>query len=472
MSPSRTRKYAASLLALLLIVAPPLRAQLMLSPEVTHWSVSINRDDVKAIGMGNTQVADGKTFNAMEYNPALLVHERTAVDVIQIQASLPQNSFNAFSFLRDNKDQLKTGQFYQNIRDGFNSYIAPGATPQQQAIAIQQINQGLSFVNQFQQKVLGPPENPNVQGALLIPDIQVQVGNLGFSVHASMRAALSAYPGEILSKLFALQLPSDLSSLTPSQQQTLGDFVNLLLDRATGQPIYQNAVPPTFAVSYLDIVGMAGYGYRLNPDIDLGADLKILNRRASTRVVTADNYNSILNNLGKDFQNSVTGVTLDLGGLYHVKTTGTDIGLTLQNIIPLPKTTSNVAFTTPVHDALGNLVIDSVNQAVEFSVPFLMNLGVSHPLMRNWDVNFDWVDIAAQDERHVNFGGRLRLGTEFRLDAIPNMLGIALRGGVAERKLAGGAGINLFRVVQIDAAYAWDEYVNDDALFVQLRIGW
>lgn len=474
MSHSLSRKYAAPLLASLLGVmgSPSTWGQAFLSPDVTHWSVPINRDDVKAIGMGNTQVANGKVFNAMEYNPALLAHERTSFDVIQVQASLPLNSFDAFAFLRDNRDQLKTGAFYQAIDDGFKAYTAPGATAKQQAAAIQQINSGLTFVNQFQQKVLGPADNPNIQGAMVVPDIQVQVGSLGFALHATLRAALSAYPGEILSKLYALQLPDNLSALTADQQQTLGDFVALLHNHTTGQPIYQNAVPPTFAVSYLDIVGMAGYGYKLNPDISLGADLKILNRRISTKVVTADNYKSLLSDLRSDFQNSVTGVTLDLGGLYHLKSTGTDFGLTLQNIIPLPKTTSNVVFTTPTHDALGNLQISSMNVPVEFSVPFLMNLGVTHPIMHNWEASFDWVDIAAQDERHVNFGGRLRLGTEFRLDAIPNSLGIAFRGGVAERKLAGGVGLNLFRAVQIDGAYAWDNYVKDDAVYVQLRFGW
>jgi hypothetical protein len=67
---------------------------------------------------------------------------------------------------------------------------------------------------------------------------------------------------------------------------------------------------------------------------------------------------------------------------------------------------------------------------------------------------------------------RLRLGTEFRLDAIPQTLGLALRGGVENRKLAGGVGVNLFRVVQIDGAYAWDNIVQDHAVYAQVRVGW
>jgi hypothetical protein len=33
-------------------------------------------------------------------------------------------------------------------------------------------------------------------------------------------------------------------------------------------------------------------------------------------------------------------------------------------------------------------------------------------------------------------------------------------------------GIYLFRVVQIDGAYAWDNYIYDNAVFVSVRFGW
>ncbi len=469
----RTRQFAVSMLAIAMeaIFALQAGAQISLSADVFHIPVAINRDDVKAIGMGNTQVANGRFFNAMEYNPALLAHERTSFDVIQVQASLPLNSLDAFAFLRDNADQLRTGEFYKNIDQGFKAYQS-ATTPDHAIAAIHQINSGLAFANQFQQKVLGPPDNPRTNGVLVIPDIQVQVGNMGFSLHASLRTALTAYVGETLSKLYALQLPDDLNNLTNDQVQTLIDFTALLYDFNTGKPNYVEAIPQTFAVSYLDIVGMAGYGYKLTPAISLGANLKVFNRRISTKVINADNYKSIITDLRSDFRNSITGVTLDLGGLYHLKSTGTDFGLTLQNIIPLPKANSEAVFSTVGFDAQGNQQHIQVTIPVEFNVPFLINLGVTHPIMSNWDASFDCVDIAAQDEKHVNFGGRLRIGTEYRLDAIPKSLGIAFRGGVAERKLAAGVGINLFRVVQIDGAYAWDNYIYDNAVFVSVRFGW
>ena len=450
------------------------RAQVFVSTDVFRVPVAINRDDVKAIGMGNTQIADGRVWNAMQYNPALLARERTTFDVLQVQASVPVRSLDAFAFLRDNNDQFRTGDFYRYIDQGahayqaaFNAHDAAGMVA-----AIHQVNTGLAFANRFEDKVLGPADNPDVHGVMAVPDVAVQLGNMGFSIHSSIRAALMGYAGPTLSALYGLQLPDDLGTLTGDQIAALINFTALLIDPATRQPNYVNAIPQVFALSYMDIVATAGYGYTLTPAISVGASLKLFNRRISTNVIDAENYRSIVTNLRSDFASSVTGVTIDLGGLYHLGRTGTDFGLTLQNIIPLPKSTSNAVFRVVGFDSAGNQVPYEVTVPVEFSVPFVMSAGASQPITPHWDASFEWVDIAAQDPKHVNFTGRLRLGTEYRLEAIPEMLGIAFRGGVAERKLAGGVGLNLGRVLQIDAAYAWDNYVDDDGVFVSLRLGW
>jgi hypothetical protein len=450
-----------------------LGAQSFVAADLHRIAVSPNRDDVKSIGMGNTQVADGRTFNAMEYNPALLATSRTTFDVIRVQASLPLNSFDALAFLRDNRDQFNpsTG-FFSSMYNGARTYLSPGATAEQKAAAVQQVNAGLAFVNQFQQKVLGPPDDPRTQGFAVIPDIQVQAGNLGFSLHGTLRSALTTYPGEALTRMYTLGLPADIRNASTDQLIALAGIIGPLIDPVSHGLRYGSAMPQTFAVAYIDIVGTAGYGYRLSPEISLGANLKILNRRISTRGINSDNYSSIMTELRKDFDVSFTGVTMDLGALYHLKTTGTDIGLSVQNVIPLRGVRSTASFNSVVYDSAMNPRTVSVDVPVEFNVPVLINLGVTHPLMKNWDSSLDVVDIAAQDEKHVNFGGRIRLGTEYRLEAIPGSLGIAFRGGLAERKLAGGVGLNLFRVVQIDGAYGWDYYVDDYAVFAQLRFGW
>jgi hypothetical protein len=455
------------------VTTQPLGAQSFVAANVLRIAVSPNRDDVKSIGMGNTQVADGKTFNAMEYNPALLARSRTTFDAVRVQASLPLNSFDALAFLRDNSDQFSpsTG-FFTSMYEGARAYLAPGATAEQKAAAVQQINAGLAFVSQFQQKVLGPPEAPRTQGFAVIPDLQVQVGNLGFSLHGTLRSALTTYPGEALTRIYALGLPADLRTASTDQLIALSGIIAPLIDPVSHGLRYSSALPQTFAVAFIDIVGTAGYGYRLSPEISLGANLKIVNRRISTRGINSGNYRSIMTELRRDFDVSVTGFTMDLGALYHLKSTGTDFGLTLQNIIPIPGVRSTASFNSVAYDSAMNPRTVTVDIPVEFSVPILINLGVTHPLVKNWDASLDVVDIAAQDAKHVNVAGHLRLGTEYRLEAIPGSLGIAFRGGLAERKLTGGFGLNIFRVVQIDGAYGWDYYVDDYAVFAQLRLGW
>lgn len=97
-----------------------------------------------------------------------------------------------------------------------------------------------------------------------------------------------------MSKLYALQLPDDLNYLTNDQVQTLIDFTALLYDFNTGKPNDVEAIPQTFTVSYPDIVGTAGYGYKLTPAISLGANLKVFNRRISTKVINVDNSKSVI----------------------------------------------------------------------------------------------------------------------------------------------------------------------------------
>ena len=455
------------------VVPGALDAQSFITSDVLRITASPNRDDVKAIGMGNTQVADGRSFNAMEYNPALLARPRTTFDAIQVQASLPLNSFDALAFLRDNRGEFSPSSgFFTSIYEGAKAYLAPGATADQKAAAVQQINAGLAFINAFQQKVLGPPDDPRTQGFAVIPDVQVQVGNFGFSLHGTLRSALTTYPGEALTKIYGMGLPADLSTATTGQLIALAGVIVPLIDPVTHALRYSSAMPQTFSVAYVDIVGTAGYGEQLTPEISLGANLKVINRRISTRGINSDNYSSILTELRKDFNVSVTGLTVDLGGVYHLERTGTDLGLTLQNVIPLPKVRSTASFNSVAYDSAMNPHTVAVNIPVEFRVPLLVNIGATQPLTKNWDASFDVVDVAGQDDNHVNYFGRLRLGTEYRLEAIPGSFGIAFRGGVAERRVTGGVGLNIFRVLQIDGAYGWDYYVDDYAVFAQLRLGW
>jgi len=473
----RTVCSAGFFVVLNLLALDPARAQIEVTGDVTKLPVSPNREDVKAVGMGRTQIANGFHLNAMLYNPAVLARTKTSVDILTLSGELPKDTPDALALLRDNSDQFKGGQFLKDInagakelQDWFNH--VPGAD---QVHALSLLNQGLDFTRQLQEKVLGTPEVPKVHGAAVIPTIQMQVGNFGFSLYATAQAGFQAEPTATTNRLYTLRLPSDLNDLTTQDIVNLLDIVgDLVTIDSTGkfQLSKEGAIPMTYAVGFFDVVGAVGYGRQITPELSVGGALKVINRRFSNKVISADNYNNIMDELRKEFTASVTGVSLDLGALYHVPKTGLDLGLSLQNVIPMKSLTSDVVLRAVVYDSVGNAYNVRVKAPFELTLPFLANLGANYHINKSWDASLDWVDIANQDDKFEHYFDRFRIGTEYRLDAIRDKLGVAFRGGLAAARPTVGLGLNIFNIVQIDGAYAYDPFFSEYAWYGQLRIGW
>ena len=454
--------------------------------------ISPNRDDVKAVGMGKTQIANGRTFNGMMYNPALLARDKFRFDLVGLQASLPATTFGAADFLSAHADQFSNGQFLIDINAGtaeFNN----AATPQQQAAAIQKISRGLQFLNELQSEVVGSEDNPRMHGVGLVPNIQAQFGKWGFSLFANFQSGFQVQAGQTISQIMALKLPEDPADITVEGIRQLASIVLPLINPTTGQLDLGNALPIAFAVSYADVVGAVGYAHTLSPDLSLGANLKVVNRRLSTKRIANDNLDEIISETRKDFSSSVTGFTFDVGGLYTLQTTGTEIGISLQNVIPFQKITSHMTANfdvgaivdyqrdtggNPITNTNGDTALVAVHRLVKLNVPFdletpfIANLGIVHPLSDRWDVALEWVDVAAQDERFENTGERIRLGSEYRLEAMKEVLGVAVRAGLADNQITAGLGLNIFRVVQLDAAIAKDTFIDETAYYAQVKIGW
>jgi hypothetical protein len=108
----------------------------------------------------------------------------------------------------------------------------------------------------------------------------------------------------------------------------------------------------------------------------------------------------------------------------------------------------------------------------ELRLPVVLNIGARHSITPAWDVALDITDLADQDARYKRYAERIRIGTEYRLDAIDGEFGIVPRLGMSDLQLSVGLGVNLFRVLQIDAAYAHDSYVDAQSYFLQVRLGW
>lgn len=459
---------------------------------VTTMPVAVNREDVKAIGMGRAQVAMGTTFTALTYNPALLARERFALEVPSVQASLPAETYDALFFLRDNMAEFRQAIFLTEVNRGIDLYNA-ATTNEQRYAALQTVHQGLRFPRSLLEKVIGPSTSPKTHGVLVIPSLTAQVGNWGFSIHGNLQSGFQVIQSSTLEALADVELPTsldDMAAVTRAITQ-LSSIIDVVMT-PDGKIVTDQALPQAFAVSYLDIVGTIGYGRTLARNISVGGALKIVNRRFSTKRIASDTFDDILGEVRKDFSEHITGVTLDLGALYRFARTGTDVGITLQNILPIRAirssmnarfVASGLAYDTdangdPILNAAGDTAMVTLEQDVTVDSPFdlrlpvILSAGVRHPITPRWDIALDIHDIAQQDVRYGNTLDRVRIGTEYRLDAIDSVLGITGRIGMADRQWTLGIGLNIFRVLQLDGAYAHDSYVDARSYFVQARLGW
>lgn len=473
--------------------------------DATDLQQNPNRVNVKAIGMGRTAIANGRGYNAMLENPALLSRSRFSIDLIGLQASVPTATVDAAKFVKDNQDQFTAdGAFMGQIRDGLDAYQS-ATSLSERVDAIRQIRAGLVFPNELLDQTVGSQADPNTHGVSVIPNFQAQFGHFGVSLYGSGQIGFQVSPGNSIDTLLSVSIPDNASQLSPEIIRRLRGVVESAF-RPDGT-LDPEGLPQVFAMTYGDVVGAVGYARTVRPGLDLGANLKVIHRRFSTKNIDADNLDAILSEARNDLNESVTGVTVDCGALYHWGNRGTTVGLSAQNLLPLQKITSSADFSmvssqsyyltdtndeplvgfffdrngNPVMDgsgtfipnAAGDTLLTVETQQITVQAPFrlkaplLLNAGISHPVSSRWDVSADWVDILAQDDGHDGLASRIHVGTEYRL--LNNL--VAVRGGLAEKKVAVGAGISI-KVLQLDAAYAYDNFVGDNAYFAQVKFGW
>lgn len=456
--------------------------------ETFSLSLPSHREDVKAIGMGKTQTADGKGFNAMMYNPALLANGQMRFEIPGVYASLPTKSFDAIGFLRDNTHQFKTGEFIKSVKQGL-AELRTAANEAEALAALRKIQAGAKFAHDMQEALGGTDENPKTHGVSIIPSLAAQIGNLGVSLYGVAQSGFQLMSGPSVATLASVKIPDRLDQMTPEDYITLAATVEPLFD-ATGR-LNEDALPVVYSVSYVDIVGAVAYAMPVSKDLSLGANLKVINRRFSSKRVAANYFDKILSEVRSDFNTSVTGITLDLGGLYTTPG-GARVGVSVQNLIPMKTLSSNMTVRRVAtgildydRDQSGNIIVTNGDTAlvageqkvralvpIELTSPVVVNVGVSQPITANWDVAFDLADVAGQNDLYEDYAHRIRVGTEFRLEAVKDEFGIALRAGLAEKRPTFGIGFNLFRFVQIDGAYAHDTFTDENSYFAQVKIGW
>lgn len=454
---------------------------------------SPNKEDVKSIGMGRVGIAGLKNEGGMLYNPALLAKSAFSLDLLNVGASLPNRTFEAAKFIRNNRDQFQKGDFLQLLKQGYEDF-SNAQTPQGKLDAIRKIQEAMKFPNDLVNEVVGNPESPNVHGMSVLPSFQLQIDNIGVSLFSQVQLGFTARPGEAIADLLALNIPPDAQDLTPATVRTIAQVINSLFD-AQGN-LSPTGLPQVTALTFVDIAGAVGYGMDLGNGLNVGASLKILNRRFSAKNIEAINLDNVFNESAKDLQVSVTGFTLDAGAIYSIE--GTRLAIALQNIIPIKTISSTANFDFNVAqnfilrdnngdpyvgyvDTSGNFVPNpagdtaiaivsrnvKVGVPIELKAPFLCTIGATHAISEDWSAGLEIADLFANDKKYDGFADRIRVGTEYRLlDDI-----FALRLGLAAKKATYGLGLN-FKVVQIDAASAQDTFIGDRSYYLQVKVGW
>lgn len=456
---------------------------------------SPNKEDVKSIGMGRVGIAGLNNGNAMLYNPAVLAKSGFSLDLLNVSASLPSRTFSAAKFIRSNLNQFQKGDFLHLLEQGYKDFLnAP--TLQDKINAVQEIKSAMKFPDDLVNQVSGNPESPNVHGMSVLPSFQLQLGNIGVSLFSQAQLGFVVRPGQSIANLVAMQIPDNPNDVTPQTIRTIAEVVGSLFDSQGN--LSPEGLPQVTALTFVDIAGVVGYGMDLGNGLDVGASLKILNRRFSVKNIDAMNLGDVIGESSKELQTSVTGFTLDAGARYTIEATGTKVALSLQNIIPIKTISSTANFNfnvggsfivtdnngNPVvgdYDSQGNFVLNpagdtavvvasqkvNVGVPIELKAPFLCTIGAIHPINEDWTVGFEIADLFANDEKYDGFADRIRIGTEYRL--LSDI--IALRLGFAAKELSYGLGLN-FKIVQIDAASAQDTFIGDRSYYLQLKVGW
>ncbi len=451
----------------------------------------LNMENVKAIGMGNTQVAIGKNFNAMMYNPAFLGRKQNRFEIFGLQASLPPDTYDAAFFLKDNMNEFLEAISLNQVWDGVNAFFAPDATLNQKLEALNQIQNGMKFTIDLVSEVIGDSENSKKHGLSLLPAVSLQYGNWGFSLYGFGHSGFMVQQSPSLDALMEIDIPTNLDD--PIQAaKAMAQMMGVMATVVLGNETFANEVfPIAFYLSYIDIVGALGYGFQLNDNLMFGANLKVVNRRFSTNRIAVVDYKEILSDAWKHLQSNATGATLDVGALYQ-SPYGTSLGISLRNIIPMKTISKSIdtEFRFPKiyydRDENGNIITNvigdtalvssyqhvTVTRPFNLKAPFIANFGICQFITKNWDIALDWVDIAEQDSRFRESTERIRLGTEYRFKILKDHLMVSLRTGLADEKFGFGLGLNISHYVQIDGAYAYDRFVKSYSYFTQLKIGW
>jgi len=454
--------------------------------------------DAKSVGMGKTQMIMRDDFNGMWQNPAFLSRKRISFDFTSAQLVVPQNTINAVNFIIDNKANFITDVISDDISEGLNKIIT-GTTKAERQEGVDIYNNAVSFIDELINKLSGPREKQMIHGLSLYPKFQTQYKNFGFSVFNSTNMAFAIVPRELYRKLSEFRMPKTVDDI--DQEELIGLANQILVSLDSEGNFTPQSLPAIYAVSMLDFIFVAGYGYSISDKFKIGANLKIINRRFNTVLIDYGSVDYINDNIGKGVMKPFWTSTIDIGGLYIDKPKGLAISAVFKNIIPTTNDISSVTENyvkssisiptdangdkyvgrvednTFVADPNGDTLVYSDIQNIQYidlytlRTPFLFNIGVHKSLNKNLDLSFDLIDIFMQDNFYDNYSDRIRIGGEYRF--FKDIF--AVRAGMSEIYPTLGCGVNIeikHFLLQFDFAYAYNNLTNSPGYFVQIKLGY
>lgn len=463
-----------------------------LTAKTVDLAYPVQLEDVRAIGMGNTQVAGRKTFHAMMANPAFLARPDRSFEVFGFTANLPPETYDAAFYLADHMTEFEEALSLTQIWDGVNAFFAEGATLDDRFVALNTIQDGMQFTLDLFEEVIGDAENPQKHAIALLPSVQAQWDQWGVSLYGYGHSAFVVHQSPTLDRLMAIDIPENMDNplqAAKAAAELFGTLAHVFLFEP--ESMANEVFPMAFYLAYVDMVLSVGRGFQVNENLHLGMNLKLVNRRFSTDRVPVADYEAILSKAWSNFNTDMTGLTADIGALYTLPF-GTQIGASLQNILPMKSLDNQIVtpFRFPQilfdRDAQGNIITNAEGDTalvstvrrinmirpVTLKTPFIANIGLSHSIIPNWDIALDWVDVAEKDTRYGKTTERIGLGTEYRFGLWRDRLRIAVRTGLADEHWTGGLGVTVLDRVRLDGAVAWDRMVKARSYFAQIKVGW
>ena len=454
--------------------------------------------DAKSIGMGKTQMIMRDDFNGMWQNPAFLHKKRLSFEFTSAQVVIPQTTIQAVNYLMNNQNNFVTGTLVDDVNYGLKLIIT-AKTDEELNEGIRIYNNAVGVIDELIMKFSGPRDNQMIHGLSMYPKLQTQFGNFGFSFYNSTSMAFMILPRETLRLIGENKIPENPNR--DDIENLLGVAASILTSYDIEGNYKPQSLPALYSMTLLDFVMVGGYGFSVNEKLKLGVNIKVVNRRFNTSIIDFGTVDYINENTKSGIFKPFWTATLDFGGLYYNKPTGTAFSAVFKNIIPTRSissavlenyTSTSISIPTDslgnkyvgrvednqfIADPNGDTLIFSTLQNIDYvslytlRTPLLFNIGIHQKLTKNLDLSFDIVDILMQDDVYGDFVNRIRIGGEYRF--LRDIF--AVRAGLSEVYPTFGVGANIDIknfLFQIDMAYAYNNLTDSPGYFVQLKLGY